>query len=231
MDVVVRPGEYSAMVVEAKKNIANASIEVKENDKGDFKPYTDAVSITEPTTLEWRVEMNGKSYPETLKWSYDAHLGWNKTITLGYSPSPYYSGGGVHALNDGRLGTANFRDGIWQAAQGIDMSAVIDLGAAQSIQSFSSNWFHYGNAWIFLPFQVEYFISDDGEKWQSAGIVKTDVDEKADGEFPVPFELTLRKPLSTRYVKMLAKNHGVCPAWHDAPGEPSWLFCDELVIH
>jgi hexosaminidase len=231
IDVTVRTGEYSAMVVEVKKNISNAVVSVKENNSGDFKPYVDAIAIENPTSLEWQVEMDGRSYPETLKWSYDPHLGWNKKMTLGYTPSPYYSGGGEHALNDGRLGTGNFRDGIWQAAQGTDMTAVVDLENAQTIQSLSSNWFHYGNAWIFLPLQVEYLISDDGEKWQSVGIVEPKIDEKAEGEFPVAFDLKLRKTVTARYVKMIAKNHGACPAWHDAPGEPSWLFCDELVIH
>jgi len=33
-----------------------------------------------------------------------------------------------------------------------------------------------------------------------------------------------------RFVKMVAANHGVCPEWHDAPGEPSWLFCDEIIV-
>jgi hexosaminidase len=231
IDVSVRPGEYSAMVVEVKKNINNAVVSVKENNRSDFNPYVDPIAIENPTTLEWHVEMDGKSYPETLKWSYDPHLGWNKKITLGYTPSPYYSGGGEHALNDGRLGTGSFRDGIWQAVQGTDMTAVIELESNQTIQSLSSNWFHYGNAWIFLPLQVEYLISDDGEKWQSIGIVKPEIDEKTEGEFPVAFELKLRKSVNARYVKMIAKNHGACPEWHDAPGEPSWLFCDELVIH
>jgi hexosaminidase len=231
MDVTVRPGEYSAMVVEINKNISNAVVSVKENDKGDFEPYVDPIALTEPTTLEWQVEMDGRSYPEVLKWSYDPHLGWNKNIKLAYIPSPYYTGGGEHAMNDGRLGTPNFRDGIWQAAQGVDMSAVIDLGNAQRVESLSSNWFHYGNAWIFLPLQVDYAISDDGENWQSVGIATSDLNEKTPGEFPVPFELKLPKPVSARYVRMIAKNHGVCPTWHDAPGEPSWLFCDEFVIH
>jgi len=231
IDVIVRRGEYSSMVVEVKKNIKSAGVSVRENNRGDFKSYVDPIAIDDPTSLEWHVEMDGISYPETLKWSYDPHLGWDKQIKLGYTPSPYYSGGGEHALNDGRLGTENFRDGIWQAVQGNDMIAVIDLGRSQSVQSLSSNWFHYGNAWIFLPLQVEYFISDDGEKWQSAGIVKSEVDEHAAGEFPVAFELKLRKPANAHFVRMIAKNHGPCPAWHDAPGEPSWLFCDEFVIH
>jgi hypothetical protein len=29
---------------------------------------------------------------------------------------------------------------------------------------------------------------------------------------------------------MIVNGIGNCPDWHDAPGEPSWLFGDELII-
>jgi hypothetical protein len=33
-----------------------------------------------------------------------------------------------------------------------------------------------------------------------------------------------------RYVKMRAVNSGLCPDWHAAETEPTWLFCDEIVV-
>jgi hypothetical protein len=109
------------------------------------------------------------------------------------------------------------------------MEAVIDLGAATEIQELETRWFMYGNAWIFLPKSVAYYASDNGIDWKLVGKVESVTDEKLPGEFFEPF---LLKNISTkaRFVKMVAVNHGPCPEWHDAPGEPSWLFCDEIIV-
>jgi hypothetical protein len=151
------------------------------------------------------------------------------SLKLAYEPSPWYTGGGLKALVDGRLGSTNFRDGAWQAVQGKDMEAVVDLGASIEIHELETRWFMYGNAWIFLPKSVEYFVSDDGKNWKSAGRADCKIDEKKEGEFFEPLSLK-RLNEKARYVKMVAQNHGPCPTWHDAPGEPSWLFCDELIV-
>ena len=34
-----------------------------------------------------------------------------------------------------------------------------------------------------------------------------------------------------RFVKIIAKNVGVCPRWHVGYGEEAWLFVDEVIIN
>jgi len=38
------------------------------------------------------------------------------------------------------------------------------------------------------------------------------------------------KNVKAQYIKMRAVNSGLCPDWHAAATEPTWLFCDELVV-
>ncbi len=191
--------------------------------------YNNAILIDRPTLLSAQATMSEMRYAEPMMWLFEPHKALNDSLTLFYEPSPWYTGGGVKALVDGRLGSTNFRDGAWQAVQGKNMEAVVDLGASTEIQELETRWFMYGNAWIFLPKSVEYFISDDGENWKSVGQADCKMDEKKDGEFFEPLSLK-RLNEKARYVKMVAQNHGPCPTWHDAPGEPSWLFCDELIV-
>ena len=33
-----------------------------------------------------------------------------------------------------------------------------------------------------------------------------------------------------RYLRVRAGNYGPLPDWHAAPGEPAWLFVDEIVV-
>ena len=191
--------------------------------------YTNAIVIDRPTLLSAQATMSELRYPEPMMWWFEPHLALNDSLRITYEPSPWYTGGGAKALVDGRLGSTNFRDGAWQAVQGKNMEAVVDLGVSTEIQELETRWFMYGNAWIFLPKSVEYFISDDGKNWKSVGMSESKTDERKEGEFFEPF-LLKRMNEKARFVKMVAANHGLCPEWHDAPGEPSWLFCDEFVV-
>ena len=191
--------------------------------------YTNAIVIDRPTLLSAQATMSELRYTEPMMWWFEPHLALNDSLRITYEPSPWYTGGGAKALVDGRLGSTNFRDGAWQAVQGKNMEAVVDLGVSTEIQELETRWFMYGNAWIFLPKSVEYFISDDGKNWKSVGMSESKTDERKEGEFFEPF-LLKRMNEKARFVKMVAANHGLCPEWHDAPGEPSWLFCDEFVV-
>jgi hexosaminidase len=200
------------------------------NRPGDkLSPYVNPILIDCPTLLATEAIMSGMRYTEPMMWWFEPHLALADSLALSYEPSPWYTGGGSKALVDGRLGSTNFRDGAWQAVQGKDMEAIIDLGTITDIQELETRWFMYGNAWIFLPKSVEYFVSENGKDWKAAGRVESKTDEKAEGEFFEPF-LLKRINEKTRFIKMIAANHGPCPEWHDAPGEPSWLFCDEIIV-
>lgn len=194
-----------------------------------FLPFKDALTIESPVRLICEASFKGKEYRDGLVRSFDPHKGVGKELKLEYLPSPYYTGGGKQALADGNIGSTNFRDGYWQAVQGENMEAMIDLGSMQEITTITTHWFHYGNAWIFRPSHVKYFISNDGVSWEELKDLETTISDQTAGEFIVPFTYSFEKR-KTRFVKMIAINNGPCPDWHDAPGEPSWLFCDELIV-
>jgi hexosaminidase len=229
------PAFNGAMQIELLSLLPDCSIkyalsEASDNPAAkDFQDYLQPLTITKASSLSVNATFMDMPYSEPLRWWFEPHLGYGIKPELSYEPSSYYTGGGKQALTDGRIGSANFRDGVWQATQGTDMEAVVDLGEMQRVDELETHWFMYGNAWIFLPAQVEYFVSENGIDWKSVGVAKSSTDERAPGEFFETFKIK-RVGKTTRYVKMKATNRGACPDWHDAPGEPSWLFCDELVI-
>jgi len=80
-------------------------------------------------------------------------------------------------------------------------------------------------------------VSVDGNNWEK---VKRDELSKRtpanqSGEFVVSSQARAEESspygfYTGRYIKVKAQSIGKCPDWHDAPGEPSWLFCDELIV-
>jgi hypothetical protein len=39
-----------------------------------------------------------------------------------------------------------------------------------------------------------------------------------------------KKGVTFRFLKVVARNTGVCPRWHSAAGQPAWLFAEEIVV-
>ena len=151
-----------------------------------------------------------------------------RTISIKYPYSNQYDAGGNIALIDLQRGNDNFRVGMWQGYHGVDVDATIDLGEVSSITRLAGSFLQDQNSWIFMPTQVEFFISTDGKDFKSVGVIENEIAE--DAEDAVIQELDLNKRMKARYVRMVAKNRGICPDWHVGAGEKAWVFCDEIVV-
>jgi len=139
-----------------------------------------------------------------------------------------YEAGGLKALIDHQRGGENFRTGSWQGYYGVDLIATIDLGAAKRINRLAGSFLQEIYSWIWMPTEVEYYLSNDGQNFWSVGRVVNQVPQDADGAFIQ--EMEVRPRTNARFVKMVAKTIGICPEGHVGAGQKAWIFCDELVI-
>ncbi len=145
--------------------------------------------------------------------------------------NPYneqYAAGGLKALIDHQRGGENFRTGAWQGYYGVDLIATVDLGQPKRINRVAGSFLQEAYSWIWMPTEVEYFVSDDGKTFRSVGKVKNDIPVDADNAYIQ--EMEVRPRTNARYVKMVAKTLGICPEGHVGAGQKCWIFCDELVI-
>ena len=151
-----------------------------------------------------------------------------RAVKLEHLYSDQYSAGGLKALIDHQRGGDNFRTGVWQGYHGVDLVATIDLGTKMKINRLAGSFLQEQGSWIFMPKEVEFFVSDDGKKFRSVGKKTNEIAENEDDA--VIQELGVRPRCEARYVKMAAKNIGICPDWHVGAGQPAWIFCDEFII-
>ncbi len=145
--------------------------------------------------------------------------------------NPYsnqYEAGGSKALIDHQRGGENFRTGTWQGYHGVDLIATVDLGEKQWISRLAGSFLQEAYSWIFMPKEVEFFVSDDGKRFRSVGKVINQIPVNDEGSSTQ--ELGVRPRCNARYVKMAAKNIGKCPEGHVGAGQPAWIFCDEFII-
>jgi putative alpha-1,2-mannosidase len=148
------------------------------------------------------------------------------TLTNKYLPN--YSAQGDETLINGIHGTANWRLGNWQGYQGKDLEAVLDMGQIKQVKRVSLGALQDTRSWIVFPKTVEFWTSNDGKNYKLASTVNTKVDvkemEAQTQEYAAPLDTR------TRYIKVIAKQYGSLPNWHESKGSPSYIFADEITV-
>ena len=195
-------------------------------------PDENSPVYTEPIVLKQATQIRAAALQDG-HWSrvIDANfylIDAKRAVKLEHPFSDQYGAGGAKALIDHQRGGDNFRTGVWQGYQGVDLVATVDLGSKIKVNRLAGGFLQEAGAWIFMPKEVEFFVSDDGKHFRSVGKAKNYVPEDEDGSLIQ--ELGVRPRCEARYVKMAAKTIGTCPDWHVGAGQPAWIFCDEFII-
>jgi predicted alpha-1,2-mannosidase len=172
----------------------------------------------------------GEGFPPSGVVTAEFHrIPYNRSIRLDASYSGMYSAGGDMALIDGLRGTLDFRTGLWQGYEGIDLDAVVDLGKARRIDRIAIGFLQDQNSWIFFPEMVEYSLSNDGKRFMVAAKMALGAPAPEEGPRIESFA-SGKIGASARYVRVHAKNIGMCPPWHAGAGGKAWILADEIVI-
>ncbi|MCK5856547.1 MAG: GH92 family glycosyl hydrolase [Bacteroidales bacterium] len=140
-----------------------------------------------------------------------------------------YTAGGKNGLIDFIHGGSDFRDGTWQGYEAQDFIAILDLGKSQKIKTISTAYLQSIRSWIWMPKQVEYFVSDDGQNFRSVGVLKNTLPDDEYQTISRLFTLNL-SAVYGRYVKIVAQNYGTIPNWHLGAGGQAWIFVDEIEV-
>ena len=189
--------------------------------------YRKPISIKASSVLEATAFLGKKESMTTVA----------KFVRSPYPPAIYahpystqYTGGGDMALTDGRIGTTNYQGGQWQGFEGVDLDAVIDLTRERKINEVSAGFLEDTSVWIFLPEYVEYYTSRDGKTFRKVADIKNTIDPREQGLVVKHFTAALHG-VKARYLKIIAKNMGVCPPWHPGAGYKAWIFVDEVKVN
>ncbi|MFA6469994.1 MAG: GH92 family glycosyl hydrolase [Bacteroidota bacterium] len=154
---------------------------------------------------------------------------YSGSIKLGTRYSDQYTAGGDEALIDGLIGGEDFRIGHWQGYEGNDLTATVDLEQIKMVERISARFLQDINAWIFFPTQITIEISFDGTVYDKIFSGTIGIPPDYNGAIIKSIEQRVNKQI--RYVRIHAKNIGVCPPWHKGSGGKAWLFSDEIEIY
>jgi len=220
--------------IELKSQNSNDAIYFMINDKDDhlakkiFVKYAKPFEISQTSTIEAYVKTNeGES--NTISATFFKKPN-NYSINIKSVYNPQYHAGGPEGLLDGILGTENWRKGDWQGYQSQDFEAVVDLQELKPVKEISARFLQDSRSWILMPTKVEYYISDDNVNFTYFGTVSYKLDPKEENNTILNFKSTNFANKKARYVKVIAKNFGKLPEWHQGAGGDAFIFVDEITI-
>ncbi len=195
--------------------------------KSEYKLYTGPLTIDTSVTVYFYAIAPDKTKSKLqLARFHKKNTDWKITLATKYAPR--YSAGGDQALIDGLVGGLDFRLGMWQGYEGVNLDARIDLGTKKQVKSVAIRFLQDIGAWIFMPLEVRFYYSNDGKNWIKYATVKNTVDEHE--QLPVIKVFKTNKPVTARYIRVEAVNRGTCPSWHPGAGHKAWIFADEIFI-
>ena len=213
------------------------------------QPDSTATLYTGPFPLERSATIRAISYNEygegVVSEQYLlSHLAMGAKITLNTPYSTYkaiYSGGGPEALIDGQQGSnTTYADGHWQGYWGDSIDATIDFGKPTEIHEVTMRFMQNTFDWILAPKEIKAYVSNDGKEWDLVSDWTFDMDSRETGMRLKNYNITLGVPsyyssiyigpFVVRYLRVVVPNPGPLPSWHPAPGQPSYLFTDEIIL-
>ena len=197
----------------------------------EFKNYEKKIALNESGKLEVQAFKNGEKYGEPILQEIILHRALFSPAVYNQPLNEYYPAAGQHALTDGKLGSLNFRDGNWQGFWGKDLQVTLDLGEKQFISKITTNFVEYSNAWIMRPSRFRIYFSLDNLNWNEINKISVLPINAAviDGISINPFVITFNT-IETMYLRFEVKNYGKLPPSHEAAGQDTWLFIDEISI-
>lgn len=223
----------SALMVILTSEQPHAEIHYKlggDDPKATDPLYTSPIPVKNNSYIKAGIFVNGILQGTIAAKSLIYHHAVGKKVIYKQPYSYRYTGGGDAALTDGLRGSVVHRDGGWQGYLGNDMDVIIDLGKVQPVNSVVVTFLQNTSAWIFFPDSLIVSLSSNKKHWHSINDQGNDTPKKTDQPVIKSFSQTF-PATKARYIRVRAKNTGVCPPWHEGKGEKCWLFADEIVVY
>ena len=215
---ILAVSSYKGKSLEYKTKGENIIIQLPED------PLNTVSSIL---VIEQKKSVSAKS---AINVPYNKTIGPDPNFLTFINPaSDLYGQGDQKILVDNRNGSLIHNDGHWLGFEVNDFEIIIDLKTKRPIEGINVGFLQKQDSRIFLPESVSFLHSEDGKVFKlikTIGSGKTTQDSlvKRDDIYIKPVDIT------TRYLKISAKNLRLCPSWHKESGNNAWIFVDEVTI-
>ncbi len=225
-----QPNEQGQIQVVLKKLDSDSRIFYTLNGKEPNESSTEyigPITLTKTSTIR-AISRTGESQTGgQLTQTFTLHKGKNKPYTYATTTAPN-ADPKANKLTDGVRGDTPRSRREWVNFFSSDMDVTLDLGDVTSVTKVSLNFLKIILEKNFPPSSVEIALSKDGSDFKEA--IAQPVTYELTGPWDILPVVADFKTARARYVRIRAKNAGVCPAGHPDAGQKTWFSTDEIVI-
>lgn len=190
------------------------------------KLYTQPFTIDANTWIKATTFVGDKSSMASTAAFYKTKFDFD--ISILSKPNSQYAADGSQTMIDGIIASTDWRKGNWLGYQAQDFVCVIDRKEKKEFDYISLNFLQDTRSWIVFPTEMEILVSEDNLKFTSIGAFVNTVKAEEEKVSIQKFEKKLENKHKERYIKIVAKNFGKLPDWHQGKGGEAFIFVDEL---
>ena len=194
-----------------------------------FKKYKKPFLVNKTSVVKAFLKLNKKPVGNETERIIYVHDGFGKTPVMNTQYNYKYAASGPFTLTDGLRAHPRSLKSDWLGFLGNNAEFIIDLGLQLEIKNINIGFLHNPSNWIYLPTGVEIELSTDGITYEPANGMRPELLTMRE---PITVDYTMVQINSTaRYIKITAKNRGICPDDQPGSGNKAWLFMDEVMIN
>lgn len=221
MEIRIKPLNGKADVV----SFSNSNVQPTKR----AKIYSTPLMLTNSTQIKAKVYKGNDSSVTTFASLFK--LNSQQIVKVRSKANPQYSADGDQSLVDGVFGDTDWRKGDWLGYQSQDFECVIENKNNNLVSCLSANFLQDTRAWIVFPTTLTFYASNDGINFTELKSVNNTIPANDYQTQTNRLEVTLSKPQPIKYLKVVAKNFGKLPEWHDGRGGDAFIFIDEIELN
>ncbi len=191
--------------------------------------YTSEIKLTKNANFKVKAFKKGWLPSEVLERDFFKVEYQITDYTIKDKPDPRYPN--ASKLFDLEEGSLAFKDGKWTGFYGYDLNTTIDLGGPKAVKNISVNCLEIVANWIMFPTKMTVFASaNEKTDFKKIGELNLSEDSKNNRDAVIKRFTVNVNETKAQFFRIEVKNPGVLPSWHEAAGNPSWIFVDEIFL-
>jgi hypothetical protein len=225
---------YSSLGLRLKHNINGTvirySLDGEDPDSTTSPMYKDSVMLKSSVTVKTKAFKPGWISSDVIERFFFKSTYSPDTVILQTKPTDRFKAQGNKTLYDKQKSDLNTGSNKWLGFKDNKLSALMVFDTAIVVENVTLSILRDIGAYIFPPSKVEVW---GGNNEKNLILLKTVIPNQPDSALKnknIPVECNF-KPVSLKYIKVVAQPVPRLPRWHDGKGEKAHLFVDEIFVN
>ncbi|WP_087138253.1 family 20 glycosylhydrolase [Elizabethkingia meningoseptica] len=180
--------------------------------------YKEPLIFTTSGKLKAAYFMKGIKVGPVLEMDIDKHKAIGKKVIYN-NKWDGYEAQKEKTLTNGVFGGLTYHDKQWQGFTR-DLDVVVDFEKKEIINSIAMCFMQITGPGVYMPGEMKILSSDDGVNFKELGVVKNDIPDTESKLTFKRFELKLKTPVQTHFLRIIAPNT-----------KKGYLFTDEIIVY